>query len=251
MQQIPTVSAEPDVGDNIPVGPFVPASPVLRQTLADAAYSTLLEAIVSGRLPRGAILTTVEIANRLQISRTPAQEALRRLAADGLVELSAGKRAKVVQFSRREIREVYEMRLLLEGECAARAVQHSPPEQVESIRLRLEDLLQQETSPDWCLRALECDSWFHTQLASSSQHKRLQEDVERYRLLVRSFCRIVGTVKNLKAAIHEHLDVVSALEQRDPGGARDAMQNHIRLRLNSVLEAVESAENIESYSVDR
>ena len=72
--------------------------------------------------------------------------------------------------------------------------------------------------------------------------RRLQADVLRYRLLVRAFCRITGTMSNLVDALHEHLRILKALQARDPDAARRAMAHHIDARLKAVLkEAVPEA----------
>ncbi len=58
-----------------------------QESLADRAYSELKQAILGGQLPPGAPLGEVELADALGVSRTPVREALRQLAAEGLVEL--------------------------------------------------------------------------------------------------------------------------------------------------------------------
>jgi len=216
----------------------IPDTPIARSTLADSAYETLLEAIVSGTLRSGAVLTSVGVANQFHISRTPAQEALRRLTGDGLLEMPTGKRATVKKFTREDAIEIYEMRMLLEGECAARATIRIDQKDLAELRVQVEGLLKSEVNVDWCSRALQCDAWFHEQLAEASQSRRLCENIDRYRLLVRGFCRMIGTEKHLQDAAHEHLEIVSALEQRDPERARETMQRHIQLRLNVVLREV-------------
>ncbi|WP_437221662.1 GntR family transcriptional regulator [Planctomicrobium sp. SH661] len=213
-------------------------SPVTRSTLSDSVYETLLEAIVAGRLSADTVLTSVQLAEQLRVSRTPVQEALRKLAADGLVVCTAGHRARVVRFSREDALEIYDLRILLEGESAARAALRATPEEVAEMRRRLEELLNLQTDVDWCVRALECDLWFHEQLARAAQSSRLQAEIDRYRLLVRSFCRIVGSTQNLLDAVQEHLNIVSALEKRDPEAARAAMASHIEARLQVVLHEI-------------
>lgn len=213
--------------------------PIARTSLSASVYDTLLTAIIGGQIQEGTILTTVELAKQLGVSRTPVQEALQRLIADGLVQSETGRRATVVRFTREDVEEVYSLRELLEGEAAARSVSRLDRYEISEMRQAFVELLEEshdEQSPDWCARALESDLQFHNQLAIGSGSSRLADDIRRYRLLVRSFCRMSGTKENLRQAIQEHLEIIAAFESQDAAAARAAMTIHIRSRLAKVLE---------------
>src|ERR1019366_2237085 len=92
-----------------------------RTRLSDAVYESLLEAIISGKLASGSIVSEVSLAKQLDVSRTPVHDALRQLAKDGLVEQRAGRRAIITTFSKEDVFDIFEMRKLLEGEAARRA----------------------------------------------------------------------------------------------------------------------------------
>ncbi|MEX0793794.1 MAG: GntR family transcriptional regulator [Pirellulaceae bacterium] len=213
--------------------------PIARTSLAASVYETLLAAIISGQIKEGTILTTVELAQRLGVSRTPVQEALQRLTADGLVQSETGRRATVARFSREDIEEVYGLRELLEGEAAARAASRLDIDAISEMRQGFVELLNEsddDQDHNWCARALESDLSFHNQLAIGCGSSRLADDIRRYRLLVRSFCRLSGTKENLQQAILEHLEIIAAFESQDAAAARAAMTRHIRSRLAKVLE---------------
>ena len=88
--------------------------------LSDAVYETLLEAILSGQLAPGTIVSEVSLARQLAVSRTPVHDALRQLAKDGLVQQRANRRAVIATVSRDDVHDIFEMRKLLEGEAARR-----------------------------------------------------------------------------------------------------------------------------------
>lgn len=92
-----------------------------RQATEMAARS-LREQILSGAIPAGARLGEVELAERLSVSRTPVREALSRLAAEGLVELQPNRGARVVAWTRDELREIFAVRLRLEPHAVRQAV---------------------------------------------------------------------------------------------------------------------------------
>src|SRR5215203_6092246 len=82
---------------------------------AEAAYGIIREGILSGELARGQRLREEELALRAGVSRTPVREALRRLDAEGLVDFTPNRGARVTAWSERELEDVYEARALLES----------------------------------------------------------------------------------------------------------------------------------------
>jgi DNA-binding GntR family transcriptional regulator len=89
-----------------------------RVTASDRAYADLLDGIQSGALPAGFVLGEVEQAARLGISRTPMREALRRLAADGLVVQQSPRVTVVADLDAGDIRALFEIRRALEETSA-------------------------------------------------------------------------------------------------------------------------------------
>lgn len=89
-----------------------------RLTASDRAYAELLDGIQSGALPAGFVLAEVEQAARLGISRTPLREALRRLAAEGLVVQQSPRVTVVADLDAADIRALFEIRRALEETSA-------------------------------------------------------------------------------------------------------------------------------------
>lgn len=89
-----------------------------RMTASERAYADLLAGIQSGALPAGFVLGEVEQAARLGISRTPMREALRRLAADGLVVQQSPRVTVVADLDAEDIRALFEIRRALEETSA-------------------------------------------------------------------------------------------------------------------------------------
>src|SRR5262247_3560247 len=92
-----------------------------RRKVTDWVYEELKSAIVDLRLAPGDPLREATLADQLGVSKTPIREALTRLEQEGLVETTSFKGAVVTGYSRRDLREIYELRALLEG-AAARSV---------------------------------------------------------------------------------------------------------------------------------
>ena len=84
-------------------------------TKADDIALALEEAIVSGEIPPGSVLRQEHLSEQFQVSRTPVREALRRLAALGLVSFEPNKGVRVRMLSQTELREAFMVRAELEG----------------------------------------------------------------------------------------------------------------------------------------
>jgi DNA-binding GntR family transcriptional regulator len=198
-----------------------------RATLADAVYETLLEAILSGRLASGAILSEVAVAQQLDVSRTPVHDALRQLAKDGLVEQAVGRRARVAPFTRDDLFEMFEMRKFLEGPAAELAAGRMDQRQLAPLRQAADQLAATSGSVDWVARWADFDEDFHRTIAEASGNRRLADDIARYRLLHRGINRIGTEAEGLQEALAEHLEILAALEARAAAAARNAMVRHI------------------------
>jgi DNA-binding GntR family transcriptional regulator len=98
-----------------------------RHTLADSIVDALTDEIVGKRLAPGAELDETRVAERFGASRTPVREALRQLAASGLVELRPHRTPLVATIDERKVGEMFEVMAELEAVCAARAAQMMAP----------------------------------------------------------------------------------------------------------------------------
>src|SRR5262249_33683777 len=138
-----------------------------RASLADSVYERVLDAVVHGTLAPGAELSEVALAAELGVSRTPVHLALKRLVLDGLAEPLTNRQARVVRLGAAEIREIYDMRLLLDPAAAERAATRMSASTRESLRESADALQAATASPSWPTRALEFDVRLHDALAAA------------------------------------------------------------------------------------
>lgn len=197
------------------------------ESLAEAVYDSLLEGIIRGQLSPGMFLSAARLSKILDVSRTPIHDALWMLAADGLVEVQAGRRARVAKFSRDDLWEIFEMRKLLEGAAAEMAAGRMDQRQLLPLRKMADDLQSEPDAVDWIRRWSDFDEVFHKTIAEHCGNRRLGEDIGRYRLLHRGFNRVSTERQALNRALEEHLQILDALESRNGPEARQAMESHI------------------------
>lgn len=215
--------------------PFPPADAIKRTSLRDSVYETILAAVLGGKWKPGTELNAVALAQQLGVSRTPVTEALRRLGQDGLLVEMMNRRPRVAHFSAEDVTEIYEMRALLEGKATELAATRLGPSELDALQHQAQLLEDDQERVDWSEQALQYDLFFHEVIARGCGNRRLEEDISRYRRLVRAFCRMSGSEQNVRAAFREHLDVLSALHRRDSQTAGRAMRDHIVRRRDAVL----------------
>jgi DNA-binding GntR family transcriptional regulator len=209
--------------------------PLSRTFLVEAAYEAILENILSGSLASGTVVSEVSLAHDLNVSRTPVHQALARLAKDGLIEHRSGRKPRIARFGREDVIEIYDMRLLLETSATQRAAKRIDPRLVADLTREADALAAAPDGADWTRQALDFDVRFHDTLAVASGNRRLRQEISKYRLLVRAFCRMIGNTENLREALAEHQTVLKALADRHPAAAGQAMAQHVQKRLDAVL----------------
>lgn len=190
-----------------------------------SAYERLCDEVRSGALLPGARLLETEIADRLQISRTPVREAIRRLEAEGLVDHQPRTGAVVRSLDYPEIMELYEMRAVLEGTAARLAARAASP--VELRELASINAEMAESTEDSAALAL-LNRQFHRRLMDAARNRFLLKSAE----TVEKTLLILGptsmdTPERARAAVEEHTAVLAALEARDGATAEQAMRQHM------------------------
>lgn len=209
-----------------------------RTYLVEEAYDAILDNILSGSFPSGSVVSEVSLAKDLNVSRTPVRQALTRLAKEGLIEHRAGRKPRIAHFSREDVIEIYDMRLLLESAATQRAARRMDPRLLADLTRDADELAAAANGPDWTKKALDFDQRFHDAVAAASGNRRLRQEIAKYRLLVRAFCRMTGNSENLRDALREHQAVLKALAEKVPAAAGQAMAHHVQKRVDAVLSSL-------------
>ena len=101
-------------------------------SMAEAVFAQIEEAILNGKLASGEILTENRLCEHLSVSRTPVREALNRLRQEGLIE-ETGKGAVVIGITEKDLDDIYEVRLRVEGLASALCAECITDEQLAEL----------------------------------------------------------------------------------------------------------------------
>ncbi len=170
------------------------AEPVSRGNLRQQVTSRLMTGIFQGRFHSGQRLVVQSLAGAYHASPTPVREALVELASLGLVDLLPNRGAVVQPFGPQEIREISQIRRLLEVEATSCACGRIPVDELSALE---REFLQLEVLPHdqaWDHRARAADSKLHGLVADCCGSRRLAAEIGRYLALFRrcATCRISG-----------------------------------------------------------
>ena len=200
--------------------------------LKDTVYQQLRDDIVSGALPPGAVLREAELAPRFGVSKTPLRDALVRLQKDGFVAIPPYRSAVVVGYSRTDLREIYELRELLEGACARQAAFRISAD-------ALADLSRIVRASAECVPGGEVIGGREDELAglfdefdlvmyAQSRNSRIAEMVGNIRGHIQRIGRLTtGIPGRLVKSVPEHQAIYEAIVQRDGTAAETLMRRHI------------------------
>ena len=181
----------------------------------------ILLSIFEGRLKEGEHLVVQRLAHKHGVSATPAREALLELNSIGVVEMLPNRGAVVRAFGGEQLRDIYQLRRILEVEAARSCCGRIDADALVGLREEMV-LLKQDTSiDDWSAKAMSADRRLHELVASSSGNSRLHREIERYNILVQAVRDVVGNgIPAQLDAIEDHLSIIDAMLANDPEHAQ-------------------------------
>lgn len=209
-----------------------------RRTLAEDLRLQLADDIVRGELAPGSALDEMELARRFQVSRTPVREAIRQLAASGLIEARAHRGAIVARPSEERLAGMFEAMAELEALCAGLAAERMTAAERRALEAVHEELraLIHVGDPQ---RFHEVNEAFHGALYAGTHNGYLAELTLATRARVQPFRRAQFRNLGRLAQSHgEHEQVVVAILRGDRARAAAGMHAHItRVREEYVVYA--------------
>lgn len=197
--------------------------------LADRVVETLRSAILEGELPPGARLSVPELARQLNVSRTPAREALIRLENLGLVHMMPRRGAVVLSGDASDIIEIFQYREALEGMAARLCTRAIDEETLGTLRAEFNAHIEAVEHGDPS-EHIAHDQRFHSLIASASGNKRIASELERVHSQLEVLTRTGSTEPGAmgEAIIGAHREMLQAIESRDGRAAEQAARRHAR-----------------------
>ncbi len=203
-----------------------------RQTAHEYVREVLRRAILNGELVTGARLVQAELAATLDVSTTPVREALRDLATEGLIRFDPHKGAVVTELDGEDLRDIYEIRQILEPHAMRQAVPHMTDSLIASLHRVHQRMIDDPHSATF----VDLNRVFHMAIYEAGTSSRMLSII---RSLEDAAVMYIGAslkrVPGLReSAIEEHSAILRALEARDPDAAVEAIRTHLQLPMKAI-----------------
>lgn len=195
-------------------------------SLADQVFSRLEADILSGKYPRGEVLTEMKLCADMGVSRTPIREAAHRLAQEHIVEIS-GKGIVVLGVTDKDLADIYDIRLHVEGMAAALAAKNITDEMLAELKEIL-DLQEFYAAKKDAEHIRYMDSRFHELVYRAADSivlydvlVPLHKKAQKYRK------KSVENSSRANASLAEHRAIYEAIAARDASLAEQVMHEHV------------------------
>src|SRR5450759_1546444 len=208
------------------------------------ALQALSEAIVDGRLAPGSLHSVQGLASQLGVSRTPVREALLQLARDGSVRFERNRGVRILQTSRHDLEEIFEIREWLEVPATRQAVQRMRSVDVRALRRSYDAMLRAGQASD-AAELWHHDRSFHKKILQASGNNRVAQFIDGLRdLVLRRDATTVGRERTACEIAEEHRPILDAIEAGDADGAAEAMRRHIKTTAQLLVSIDDSSGSV-------
>ena len=196
------------------------------RALYEEVAELLRQRIFRRELEPGSWIDEVKLAQEYGISRTPLREALKVLAAEGLVTMKVRRGAYVTEVSERDLSDVYHLLALLESDAAAVVAQRATDAQIKELQKLHREL---EGAVKDREKFFAVNERFHMRLLELADNRWRDQMVADLRKVMQ-LNRHNSLLKSgrIQESLAEHAALMEALAARDPHAARERMQEHFR-----------------------
>lgn len=206
--------------------------------LRDVVFNTLRQAILRGELKPGERLMEIQLANKLGVSRTPIREAIRKLELEGLVITIPRKGAEVAEITEKSLRDVLEVRRVLEELAVSLACDRMGEEEIGKLRWAAREFKKTLSYND-VTKVAEADVAFHDIIYHATGNERLvqmlfnlREQMYRYRV------EYLKRKESHPRLLAEHDQIVEMISKRDKAAATKAVCAHIDNQVQTVADTL-------------
>ncbi|MES2436214.1 MAG: GntR family transcriptional regulator [Pseudomonadota bacterium] len=208
-------------------------------TLAQKVKTQLKEAVMAGRFDPGEKLTIRSIAGALEVSLTPAREALYNLASEGVLEMRPNGSVYVPELTVDRIEELTKIRVSLESLASREAVRRITDAEIRAIVALNDAITDRNDKRDYA--ALIALNWqFHFALYRASQMDQLVRMIESCWVMTGSYLNLIyPKFGEMSEGIANHQQIVRALERRDADRVAAAITTDINLAADALISAIE------------
>ena len=208
--------------------------------LRDVVFNTLRQAILRGELEPGERLMEIQLAQKLGVSRTPIREAIRKLELEGLVIMIPRKGAEVAHITEKDMKDVLEVRSVLEEFAISLACKNATPEMIANLKASNKLFEAAVVSKD-VVEIVDADVHCHDIIYGMTDNPRLiqiinnlREQMYRYRL------EYVKDGRTHSVLISEHNDIINKIAENDEESAKIVVKQHVNNQEKGIVRKMQN-----------
>jgi DNA-binding GntR family transcriptional regulator len=208
---------------------------------SEHVYRRLRDAIQQGEFKSGHRVMEIEVAEWLNVSRTPVRDAIRRLESEGMLEHEPRNGLVVARIDRKAVMELYVMRETLEGTAARLCARHASDMEIQD----LVDLVERERQLQGELQLLPAhNKRFHVAVHRGAHNRYLEKSLAAISDLGLLGAPLMSLPHRTQAAVEEHAKIVEAIRRRDADAADEAARSHVRAAQRERLKRLFPEESV-------
>jgi DNA-binding GntR family transcriptional regulator len=202
-----------------------PAADFGGELLSATVKRLVLDRIVSGHYPPGARIVEFQLAKELGLSQSPVREALRELAAVGIVTILPRRGARVRLPSVKELADVSVVRAEVDGLAARLAASRMPDDTLDTMEALVAEMLGSLARRDFS-GVTDADVRFHELIAEASENHALERAFGQLAPFARTFITLTLPGVDVNDIVLQHRPILEALRAHDPDRAAAAARAH-------------------------
>ena len=218
--------------------------PIPRAALHEQVAHRLRQMLVESRILPGAKLNERELSDVLNVSRTPLREAIKMLAAEGLVELLPNRGAIAVELTEADVLNTFEVMAGLEaqsGELAAQRITDAELLEIKALHFEMLAAYTRRDLPSY----YRLNSAIHSAINAAAKNPVLTATYKQVNARLQALrFRSNQDGEKWKSAVKEHELMIEALSTRDPAAMRAVLASHLANKMEVVIEQLRAAPQV-------
>ncbi len=199
--------------------------------LSDQAYSKVRSMILSHELVPGQKIVQDKLAENLGISRTPLRAGLLKLESEGLIESLPRKGVIVKEFSDKEILEIYDCRIALEGTAIRLFTNKATQKDIDDLKALFHPFIEGEIDK---VKYQKADARFHDTIMKKSGNRFLYNLFKQGTLQV--CIELIGLLRPPEETLEEHMAIIEAMEKKDTNLVESLAKIHLENTKEMILK---------------
>jgi len=206
--------------------------------IREIVYECLRENIIKGVIPVGERIVEKVFADKLNISRTPVRDALRRLEMEELVKSIPGKGIVVKKITVEEVMEIYKIRANLEVLAAVEAMENITPGEIKKIQ-ELLDLAEEMNNQGNVKEVVRLFAEFNAEIYEASRIKRLPNMISKHSEYLKRFGDIsMSENKRREKGLKEHREILNAIAEKNYKDIDEIIKRHLQFSMEIVINEI-------------